>query len=283
MKNKLDYSLIKSDFLKVSSFNIRTITTTELKEEMEDLKQSIKSKGIIEPLIVRKSKNEYEVVVGQRRFLAGKKVGLKEFPCIVKELSDQEAIEYSLIENLQRKDIDPLDVAEALKKLYDMMVHREPKLSIRQFAIEIGKQLGLSGSEVERYLSLTSLAPKVKEMVSTGNIGVKIASQLAPIEKEKQEKVAKLLTETSTEDQAEELIKKVKGGEEPKEALEEVVVPNEMKVVIFVKDEKIDFRLPFRYWKILSSISDKTKKTFSELIREALDLYLKEVGYGKNP
>jgi ParB family chromosome partitioning protein len=164
--NESNFLKIDANRLKVSPYNIRYVTKTELKEEIEGLKQSIKDKGIIEPLITRKVGNDFEIVVGQRRFLAGKEIGLKKFPCIVKELSDQEALEYSLIENLQRKDVDDIDVAKALKKLYDMMVHGEPKLSIRQFAIEIGKQLGLSGSEVERYLSLLNLVPEVQEMVS---------------------------------------------------------------------------------------------------------------------
>jgi ParB family chromosome partitioning protein len=273
--------ILPLQFLKVSPFNIRYVTQTELKEEMEELKQSIKSKGIIEPLIVRRVKNEYEIVVGQRRFLAGKEIGLNEFPCIIKELSDQEALEYSLIENLQRKDVDPLDIAIALKKLYDFII--KEKITSTFTVRELSQKIGMSEPEIWRYLSLLNLTPEVQEMVSEDKLGVKLASQLATIEKEKQEEVAKLITQTSTEDQAEELIKKVKEGKEPEEAFEEIVLnENEIQIVIFVKNEKIGFRLPIRYWRFLSDLKNRTKKSFSELIKEALDSYLEGLGYGKN-
>ena len=132
-------------------------------------------------MITRKAGNDFEIVVGQRRFLAGKEIGLKDFPCIVKELSDQEALEYSLIENLQRKDVDPLDIAKALKKLYDMsQFHGE----IKEWVEQEGKKIGLSYVEVWRYLSLLNLTPEVQEMVSEDKLGIKLASQLATVEKE---------------------------------------------------------------------------------------------------
>ncbi|MFH1547630.1 MAG: ParB/RepB/Spo0J family partition protein [bacterium] len=270
--------------LKVSPCNIRHITTTELKEEMESLKQSIKSKGIIEPLIVRKSKDGFEVVVGQRRFLSAKAVGLKEVPCIIKELSDQEATKYSIIENLQRKNPNDMDVAKALKKLVDFNSNSNRWSKTEYVEQILPKQLGLKKSELWNYLSLLNLVPEVQEMVSEDKLGVKLASQLATVEKEKQEEVAKLIGETSTEDQAIELIKKVKEEPEkkPEEVFEEVQPKNEMKVVIFFRNEKVDFKLPIRYWRTLSDISTKTKKTFSELIREALDGYLRGLGYDKN-
>jgi ParB family chromosome partitioning protein len=280
--NKEIFLILPINKLKISPFNIRQVTTTEIKEEMEELKQSIKSKGIIEPLIVRKTNNDYEIVVGQRRFIAGKEIGLKEFPCIVKELSDQEALEYSLIENLQRKDVDHLDIAKALKKLYDIVCHGDTKLSLRKFAKQQSNKIGLEWREILRYLSLLNLTPEVQEMVSEDKLGVKLASQLATIEKEKQEKVANLLTQTSTEDQAEELIRKVKEGKEPEEALEEVQPTREMRVVIIFKKEKVEFKLPSRYWRILSDLNVRTKKPISEIIAEALDNFFKGLGYGKN-
>lgn len=213
-------NVCKLSKLKISPFNIRTLTKDEIKEGMEDLKQSIKNKGIIEPLIVRPNGNFFEIVVGQRRFEAGKKIGLKEFPIISKKLSDQEALEYSLIENLQRKDLDSMDIAHALKKDFDMLHGATPSLSIRQFSEQVGKQIGLDQATVWRYLSLLNLAPEVQDMISDDKIGVKLASQLSTVEKDKQEEMAKLISETSIENQATEFIRKVK--EEPKRDLEEV-------------------------------------------------------------
>jgi ParB-like chromosome segregation protein Spo0J len=97
----------------------------------------------------------------------------------------KQALEYSLIENLQRKDVDPLDIAKALKKLYDMRsvqplnsskrTHKE--YTIRQFCEEISSTLGLSYVEVWNYLSLLNLIPEVQEMISEDKLGVKLASQ----------------------------------------------------------------------------------------------------------
>jgi len=283
--NKEIFLILPINKLKISPFNIRQVTTTEIKEEMEELKQSIKSKGIIEPLIVRKTNNDYEIVVGQRRFIAGKEIGLKEFPCIVKELSDQEALEYSLIENLQRKDVDHLDIAKALKKDIDfeLKYHRDTKITKNEIVEQIlPKRVGLSEPEIWRYLSLLNLTPEVQEMVSEDKLGVKLASQLATIEKRKQEQTAKLLTQISSEEQAEEFIRKVKEGKEPEEALEEVQPTREMRVVIIFKKEKVEFKLPSRYWRILSDLNVRTKKPISEIIAEALDNFFKGLGYGKN-
>ena len=98
----------------------------------------------------------------------------------------KEALEYSLIENLQRKDVDPLDIAKALKKLYDMRsaqpldsskrTHKE--YTIRQFCEEISSTLGLSRQSVFNYLSLLNLTPEVQEMVSEDKLGVKLLSKM---------------------------------------------------------------------------------------------------------
>jgi predicted transcriptional regulator len=165
-----------------------------------------------------------------------------------------------------------MDVAKALKKLIDF------GCTVQQVADKIG----LDRTNVWRYLSLLNLTPEVQEMVSEDKLGVKLASQLATIEKEKQKKIANLLTQTSTEDQAEELIRKVKKGKEPEEALEEVQPTREMKVVIVFKKEKVEFKLPSRYWRILSDLNVRTKKPISEIIAEALDNFFKGLGYGKN-
>jgi ParB-like chromosome segregation protein Spo0J len=92
------------------------------------------------------------------------------------------------IENLQRKDVDAMDVAQALKKDMDLLSHGE-KLSVHQLVGKIN--IGLSQPEIYRYLSLLNLTPEVQEMVSEDKLGVKLASQLATVEKEKQEEVQK--------------------------------------------------------------------------------------------
>jgi len=91
------------------------------KEKLDELAASIQSKGVIEPITVRfiEGDNKYQIVTGERRYKAAKIAGLKEIPCIIKELDDGEALTYQLIENLQREDLSPVDEATALKRLID--------------------------------------------------------------------------------------------------------------------------------------------------------------------
>ena len=109
---------IKISDLEVSKFNVRDCLPD--KGKLEEIKQTIKENGIIEPLIVRQKDNKYEIIVGQLRYLCSKELGLKELPCIIKELTDSECLEISLIENLQRENLEPIDTAEALKRMYDI-------------------------------------------------------------------------------------------------------------------------------------------------------------------
>lgn len=86
-------------------------------KELEELARSIKEQGVIQPIVVRKVKDKYEVVAGQRRYQACKSLGFKELPSIIRELNDQEAFLFALIENIQRKDLNPIEEAQAFQRL----------------------------------------------------------------------------------------------------------------------------------------------------------------------
>src|SRR3972149_10315220 len=87
--------------------------------KLQELAESIKEKGILEPLLVRKVDQGYELIVGERRWRAAQKAGLKEVPVLVKEVEGADALEISLIENLQREDLNPIEEAEAFKRLLE--------------------------------------------------------------------------------------------------------------------------------------------------------------------
>ncbi len=130
-------------------------------ESLKDLIESIKEKGILEPLIVRPVSSGYEIIVGHRRFFAAKEAGLTEVPCIIKEVNDREAAEISIIENLQRENLNPLEEANAIKKL------------IREFGLtheEIAKRIGKSRVYVTNILRLLKLPEKIKEKIEKGEI-----------------------------------------------------------------------------------------------------------------
>jgi len=82
-------------------------------EALDDLANSIREKGFIQPVLVRSKDNEYELIAGERRLRAAKKLGYKEIPAIIKEASDLDSLEISIIENIQREDLNPIDQAKA--------------------------------------------------------------------------------------------------------------------------------------------------------------------------
>jgi len=89
------------------------------KEKMEELKESIKKHGIIQPIVVRKMANGYEIVAGERRLKAAKEIGLKKIPAIIKSINNEKSLEIALVENIQREDLNPVEQANAFKRLVD--------------------------------------------------------------------------------------------------------------------------------------------------------------------
>ena len=129
--------------------------------ELKELAQSIKEKGFIQPVVVRKKEGKFEIVAGTRRFYAANLLGLKEIPAMIKELDDRETFMLAIMENLQRKDLNPLEEANAFQRLID-----EFKLTLE----EIGKMLGKDKSSIANTLRLLKLPSEIKEALSKGII-----------------------------------------------------------------------------------------------------------------
>lgn len=121
--------------------------------KLQELADSIREKGVLEPLIVRRMDQGYELIVGERRWRAAQRAGLKEIPVIVKEAERREALEISLIENLQRDDLNPLEEADAFERLIE-----EFNLSQEELASRMGKDR----ATVANVLRLLKLPPEVK-------------------------------------------------------------------------------------------------------------------------
>jgi len=273
--------------LEVSKFNIRTITKT-INEDIENLENSIKSSGIIEPLIVRKQKDKFEVVVGQRRFLAAKELKLKEVPCIIKELSDQEALSYSLIENLQRSDVDPMDIAEGLKKMYNY--YELTAVTAVNIVKKISEAVGLKERWIWNYLSLTDLTPEVKELVSEGKMTIESGSKLKQKSEEVQETFAeefsKLLEEAPiTQIEEERLMEKIKKAETPEEVktaikeTKEEMNPQNVTIILNVGSNHAEFKLRKKYYDFLNQYAERQKISPLALLEKIIIEKLKEWGY----
>lgn len=130
-------------------------------ESLEELMNSIKQKGVVQPIIVRKIKAGYQLIAGERRLKAVKALGYAAIPGIVREASDSETLELALVENLQRQDLNPLEEAIAYKCLID-----EFSLSHQ----EIGEKVGKERSTITNRLRLLQLPRKIRECLLDGRI-----------------------------------------------------------------------------------------------------------------
>jgi ParB family chromosome partitioning protein len=149
-------------------------------EALEELAVSIKAKGVLQPILVRPQNGHFELVAGARRVRAAKKAGLKDIPAVVRELSDEQALEAMVIENLQRADIHPLEEAEGYQALLKFKGCDVPG---------IAKKVGKSASYVYQRLKLAELSPSLKEAFTGGAITPGHAIELARLQREDQEEV----------------------------------------------------------------------------------------------
>ena len=125
-------------------------------ESLEELATSIKRYGVIQPIIVTKMDNYYQIVAGERRWRAAKKAGLMEIPCLVRDSTERKNREIALIENIQREDLNPVEEAQAYRRLIE-------EFHLKQD--EIAERVSKSRTAVTNSLRLLKLSPKVQEMV----------------------------------------------------------------------------------------------------------------------
>jgi ParB family chromosome partitioning protein len=152
---------------------------------IEELAESIKEKGILEPLIVRRIDQGYELIVGERRWRAAQKAGLKEVPVLVKDVEGREALEISLIENLQREDLNPIEAAEAFKHLIE-------EFNISQE--DLSKRVGKDRTTITNTLRLLKLPSEVRHQVLQNHITSGHARAILGLEsKEKQKELCALI------------------------------------------------------------------------------------------
>jgi ParB family transcriptional regulator, chromosome partitioning protein len=148
--------------------------------ELEALAQSIRERGILQPLLVRPGTSGaagYEIVAGERRWRAAQLAGLHEVPAVVRELSDQETLELALIENLQRSDLSALDEARAYRRLTEEFAHTQEA---------VADAVGKSRSHVANTLRLLALPVMVQELVEAGSLSAGHARALIGIDQAEQ-------------------------------------------------------------------------------------------------
>ncbi|MBI4698815.1 MAG: ParB/RepB/Spo0J family partition protein [Nitrospirae bacterium] len=168
----------------ILDLNISTIVPNEYQPRrifndtaLNDLVSSIKEKGVIQPVIVRKaSDSTYHLIAGERRWRAARIAGLSSIPAIVKEAAPEEALELALIENIQREDLNPLETAEAFQRL------------INDFSLthdDISRKVGKDRATVTNYLRILKLPFEIRQWISDGSLSIGHAKALLQIDNQR--------------------------------------------------------------------------------------------------
>ncbi|HBY58033.1 MAG TPA: chromosome partitioning protein ParB [Candidatus Atribacteria bacterium] len=150
------------------------------REKMEELKESIKKHGLIQPIVVREVATGYELVAGERRLRAAREIGIKRIPAIIKNFSNEKSLEIALVENIQREDLNPIEQANAFKRLAD-----EFKLTQQELANVTGK----SRSLISNTIRLLKLDQDIQRNIAEGKLSFGHAKLLLGIEDEEMQRL----------------------------------------------------------------------------------------------
>lgn len=178
-------------------------------DSLQELSDSIKQVGLIQPILVQDRKDHYEIIAGERRWRAAKMAGLKEVPVIIRDYSEQEIMEISLIENIQREDLNPIEEAQAYKRLLE-------EFHLKQD--EVAERVSKSRTAVTNSMRLLKLGEKVQQMVIDEMISTGHARALLAVEdqEEQYELAQKIFDEKLSVREVEKLVKNLHKPEKEK-------------------------------------------------------------------
>jgi len=191
--------------------------------KLEELVNSIEEHGVLQPIVVQKADSGYELIVGERRWRASKKLGLKKIPAVIREVSDAQSLEIAIIENIHRQDLNPIEEAEAYSRLAN------------EFALTqemVAKKVGKSRTAVANTMRLLKLSRNIKEDLISEKISMGHARALLGLENSKQMEILRkeIIKQDLTVRQTEGRVNKVKAGSVNKPG------PSMAKKDIFIKD-----------------------------------------------
>jgi ParB family transcriptional regulator, chromosome partitioning protein len=177
--------------------------------KLQELVDSIIEKGVLQPIVVQKSDEGYEIIVGERRWRASKKAGLKKIPAVIKETTDTESLELAIIENIHRHDLNPIEEGMAYSRLaVDFGMKQE----------QIAKKVGKNRASVANYIRLLKLSRPVQEDILAGKLSMGHARALLGLEREKEIEVLrqKILKDGLNVRQTESLVKQTENKNKSK-------------------------------------------------------------------
>ena len=227
---------LELDTIEVNPFQPRTYFD---EEALRELANSIKELGVIQPITVRKLEgNKFQLVSGERRFRASKLIGNKTIPAYIRLANDQEMLEMALVENIQRKNLDPIEVALSYQRLIDEIQLTQENLSIR---------VGKKRSTVTNYLRLLKLDPILQTGMRDGFISMGHGRAMINVN-DSEDQLAiyeKILREKLSVRQTEDLVKNLKSGKiaKPKKKMVPAFVKNSLKDINEYFGHKVDVTL----------------------------------------
>lgn len=177
--NKEDINFIEIDEIAPNESQPRK---TFNKEKLEELARSIKTHGVIQPIVVRKQGSHYEVVAGERRWRAARIAGLSEVPCIVRELTDEQNMLVAIIENVQREDLNPIEEARGIRAMIEDYELTQD---------EVAKAVSKSRPYITNALRMLKLPDAVLDLVSAGKLSAGHARAILSAKEEEQTEIAK--------------------------------------------------------------------------------------------
>jgi len=246
-------------------------------EDLEKLKESIKTNGVLEPIIVRKKDDRYEIISGHRRKYASELLGLKTIPCIIRDMSDDEATIYMVDSNMHRETILPSEKAKAYKMKLEALSH-QGKSTSRQVVDKlktadlVGNEQNESGRQVQRYIRLNELIPELLDKVDNKEIAFNPAVEISYLSKSEQEMLLEAMDYSdATPSHAQTIILK-KLSQEGKLTNEEIVEimseekPNQ-KPKVKISEDKLKGAIP----------KNIRVDNYEDFIFKAIDYYSKHL------
>ncbi len=174
-------------------------------DSLVELASSIREKGVLQPIIVRKKGKGYQIIAGERRFRASVMAGLRELPAIIKDVDDKEAIEIAIIENLQREDLNPIEIASAYERFIDVFGYTQE---------ELAKKLGIDRATISNFIRLLKLPEWIRSLIREDKLTQGHAKVLITLDSEHDQKrfVDKVLKENISVRELEREVKKKSAG-----------------------------------------------------------------------
>ena len=214
-------------------------------EKLTELAVSIKEHGIIQPIIVKKSVKGYEIIAGERRYRASKLAGLDKVPAIVRPFTDEQMAEISLLENIQRENLNPIEEALAYKQLLEKSHMTHENLSTK---------VGKSRSYITNVIGLLRLPSEVQELVSKGKISMGHARALSKLESD--EEIIRLAHKIDEENITVRDVEDISSKEEKKVKITKKVDNNDYKYVEDLLRDKLDTKIKIKDKKIEISFTN---------------------------